>query len=208
MRFIYIMITAVLALSCASQQITTEISEKASLNAFKKTGILIRAASNTSVKNADLEKNLTYWFAGYKMNSELVIIKGAPEKLTGYNDTSDRFYQLSDSRQFLKYKSLGAVLMFTSENEAALKKIFADNSLDSLIIYEVDSDYSMELQYYDYETMVVAFDPELKAVYMDHNSVMMDTDEFDTEKGRSGLMDNISKRLLQTLESLGFVDNK
>jgi hypothetical protein len=98
--------------------------------------------------------------------------------------------------------------MFTSENEAALKKIFADNSLDSLIIYEVDSDYSMELQYYDYETMVVAFDPELKAVYMDHNSVMMDTDEFDTEKGRSGLMDNISKRFLQTLESLGFVDNK
>jgi hypothetical protein len=83
MRFIYIIAVAVLALSCASQQITTEISEKASLKAFKKTGILIRAASNTSVKNADLEKNLTYWFAGYKMNSELVIIKGAPEKLTG-----------------------------------------------------------------------------------------------------------------------------
>ena len=114
------------------------------------------------------------------------------------------FFDTNNS--FLTYKSIGVVRDYINRNRDELKKIMAENTLDSLIIYEVDGYFSPELQYIDLNSMAVIIDSEMNLLYMDHQSQGFDIDEWDREMVKKILLDKISQRLIHSLESLDYLE--
>ena len=195
-------------LSCSGFSIKKDISEKSRLSTLKRSGMVVRMWKSSMVESGELGKSITYWLEGSGKKKELLPLSGIKEGLYIYDTPLDRFYQLAEDNSFLTYKSIGVVRDYINRNREELKKIMAENTLDSLIIYEVDGYFSPELQYIDLNSMAVILDSEMNLVYMDHQSQGFDIDEWDREMVKKILLDKISQRLLHSLESLDYIEKK
>ena len=143
---------------------------------------------------------------GYKKKGKVISIKNPPDEISIYGSNADRFLQTSINSEFLKYKSIGVVKLYLRKNAAELNKVFSENGLDSLIIYEIDSGYSTELHYIDFNSVIVVIDREYNVLYLDYQDNSYNVDEFDQKILRKHLLDKLSCRLLERLTSLNYIE--
>lgn len=197
-----------LSFSCSKYNVKTEVTKNRALKGFKKSGIMYRFSRGSMLDRDDLYVNLEYWLASYMKLNDFVIVKDVDEKLWSMESDMDRFYQLSNQNKFLYYKSIGVITMYLRNNDEAIKKIFQDNGLDSLVIYEIDGGFSPTMQFIDFNSSVIIVDAEMQVAYLDYQKVAFDIDEWDPDIIKKHLMDKLNDRLLQVFFSYNYLKTK
>lgn len=194
-----------ISVSCSSY--STKIEDKNSdlIKGIKNAGMIVRVSKNNKITREGYEKNISNWMGSMKPVKKVTILQQVSDALGAYSSDEDRFYQISDSGDFLKYKSSGVINIYLRNNESELKKIITDNNLDGLIFYEVYSIVSFEMQYSEFESMVCIVDKNLNMAFRDYQSNSFSNDEINQEKMKIDLLDKISSRLIETLSDLNFI---
>ena len=193
---------------CSTYRVSNEIDKRSSYSKFKKSGIILRLSKNTSLSEKNYTTTLLFWLNGYKKKNDIQIISDVTPGLAKFESSIDRFYQLSNEKDFLRFKSAGVVSTIASKNSFELNKIITDNGLDSLIFYEVDGGAYAEMQFLDFDSMIVMVDKNLEIVYMDHQKKSFEIDEFIEADAVKHLLDKISERFASQLASMGFLEKK
>lgn len=200
-----IAIFIVLFISCSTYNVKVEV-KKSGISNLKQSGIIYRVPKAGIINIKDYNHDLTKWIMSYKKNNNLQILKG--EKDLSYYEQIDRFLQLTPENDFMKFKTIGTITYYINTNEAKLKKLFADNKLDSLIIFEVDCMYSDEFLFVDFSSLMLIIDANLEIVYIDHQSDYYDdvnVDTGDRKKIHAYTINTISERFIDKLKSFGFI---
>jgi len=197
-----------LIMSCSTYDIKVEVDDSFNIGKLKKTGVFLRIPDSSIIQESEYKKNLDFTIEGNKKINDMVVIKDIPDEIIHYNDETNRFLQLSEQKEFLKYKSIGIISLFARKNESQLKKIMSDNSLDSLLIYEIDGVFSHEMQFIDFNSMIIILDKSLNIAFMDYQSNMFDLNEYEKDLVKKHLVDRVSGRFLQTVYDLDFLTDK
>jgi hypothetical protein len=205
MKYSLIFIAFSLVLSCATFTINKEVYNSSAIAKSKSTGIIFRISKGSHVEQERYKESLAHWLSGYKRKKDFKIISDTSEELVTVSSEYDKFYQFSEDGEFLAGKSLGVIAHFVLKNEAELKKIMADNSLDSLLIYEIDGSLSPEMQFFDFKSCVVFLDSNFKVSYFDNQSDFFDSNEIDTESMINFLLDKINQRLIEVMLKLSMI---
>lgn len=200
--------------ACSEFRVKTEIDQDKKISKLKKSGILLRLNEHSMVAHPEFVTNLANWLAGFKPIINIVLLGEQSDAVHHYTRHEDRFFQMSTrrnvmesiSKSYLPYKSLGIIHLYLRNNSAELKKIMADNGLDSLILYEIYAIISTEMQHYDFDSVLVIVDRDLNMIYMDHQTDTYESVETDTAKIKEELLNKISNRLIQRLRKLDFVE--
>jgi hypothetical protein len=202
---IFSVCTILLSVSCSSY--TTKIEDKKSdlLKGIKNAGIIVRVSKNNKITREGYEKNISSWLASMKPIKKITILQQVSEAIGAYFSDEDRFYQISDSGDFLKYKSSGVLNIYLRNNESELKKIITEKNLDGLIFYEIYSIVSFEMQYSEFESMVCIVDKNLNVAFRDYQANTFNNEEINQEKMKIELLDKISSRFMETLTDLDFI---
>jgi hypothetical protein len=205
-KSLLVFITVFIA-SCSTYNVEREIN-KSTAGKYKNSAIIFRLPKSSPVARDELGKNFTNWLEGFKKNNRLLIIDSVNEKIKSYDSGFNRFYQVSDDNSFLPGKTIGSLSVFTKENETELKKVMAENSLDSVIIYEVDSFFSSTIQYMSFSSLIVIFDIDGRINYLDHQHDTFDTEEVSpfNSKIKMSLMDKVCERFIEQLLKLDYIE--
>jgi hypothetical protein len=201
LSIIFILITA-----CSTYKVSNEINKKSVYSKFKKSGVIIRLSKNTSLSEKNYTTTLLFWLNGFKKKNDFQIISEITPGLSKFESSLDRFYQLSNEKDFLKFKSAGVVSTITNKNSFELNKIISDNGFDSIIFYEVDGGAYAEMQFIDFDSMIVMVNKNLEIVYMDHQKNSFEIDEFIEADAVKHLLDKISERFVSQMTSMGFLE--
>jgi len=199
---------AIFTVSCSSYTVRKDISESGPVRGLKAAGYFVRISNSDEIDSSEYLKNIESWMQGYEHRKKIMLLNDTGNKLRLYPGDIDRFYQRSISSSFLKYKSLGVITLYLRSNRDELKKLMADNGLDSLVIYEIDSAFSAEMQFIDFNSSVLVVDRGLKVLSLDHQSDSFDIDLINREEIQNHLLDKISERFVERMVSLGFVKKK
>ncbi|HPI21636.1 MAG TPA: hypothetical protein PLE73_00455 [Spirochaetota bacterium] len=205
---------AVIFTACSEFRVKTIIDNDKKISKLKKSGILLRLNDQSLIAHQEFHANLSNWLAGFKPIIDLVILGEQNDAVHHYTRHEERFFQLSTrrnvmetvSKSYLPYKSLGIINLFIRNNAAELKKIMADSSLDSIVIYEVYALVSTEMQNFDFDSVMVIVDRDLNLLYVDHQSDTYDSVETDKAKMKEELLNKVSNRLIARLRRLGFLE--
>lgn len=199
---------AALLLSCSKYSITKEIQHSALLSKFKNSGILFRNTHNSPISNDRLNASLIQWLGGYELKNSLKVIENAPESIAICKSEFDRFVQYSEGDDLLYQKTRGIINRYLNENREDLEALFEEHGLDSLVIYEIDTAMSAELQFLDFGSMMLIIDREYRIAYMDHQFNRYNTNEYDREVMQDNLLDQVNGRFLELMQKLDYVKNK
>lgn len=197
-------IAALALLSCSTYTVKVEI-ERDGVDRVKSAGIVMRTPSTLRIGRGEYEGNLSRWIDGLKKVKKLEIVRGAPEALALVGEEPDRFFQAADGNRFLTYKSLGVINQYLRKNRQSLSGVLASGGHDGLLIYEVFGVTSTEMQFVDFDTVIVLVDRDLNVLYLDHQSDNLSTDEFDFEKVKQKLLNSVSERFVEQAIDLEFL---
>ncbi len=175
------------------------------LSTINKMGIIIRTPKSVRISQDEYAKNTSDWISGYKQLKKIGVISNADEKLTSFNSDHERFYQSTEDGAFLKYKSIGVINNYLREHGSDLKKIIKENGFNGLLIYEVYGITATEMQFIDYEYVIVIADEKLDVQFIYHNTDKQETIEFDHSRIKQKLLDTISNNLIEKLVDLDFL---
>lgn len=204
-RYIASLLMILTAVSCGGMNVKKIRSDGDAIREVKKTGFIVRIARDVRMTRDDYVKSISHWLAGFVPQKDVLFIADTSDKITYFNSHEDRFYQVDESGNFLNFKSAGVVNMYLRNNRDELKKMMADNSLDGLFIYEIHGVIANEMQFIDYDTMLVMTDKELKVIYMDQQHFSDDTNELDFDRIKVKFLDSVSERITKTLVDLRFL---
>ncbi|MBP7734438.1 MAG: hypothetical protein KA369_00560 [Spirochaetes bacterium] len=196
------------AVSCGKYHVKNEINNGSALGKLKKTGIIIRKTHNTPIAFKLIKKNVSQWLEPYKKVNQLVLIEKTSKALDTAMTESERFLQFSGKGDFQFYQTIGILTHYLNKNKDELDKIKAENDLDSLLIYELDAGYSLELQYTDFGSMIIIVDNNNKILSMDRQYDKYETFEIDKDIMKEELLDLISNRLIDQITKLKYVKEK
>jgi hypothetical protein len=202
-----LIIAGLLLAGCSSYSVNREISVSSKLNSLKKSGIIYRIPRTSMVPHRDYARSLQFWLKSYEKRNDLFLFTKAEGKIFNYPSELERFYQLSSSGDFMITKSQGLIMQTVHEKETELKGLMEREGLDSLIIYEVDGDYSTEMQYIDFTSLMVIVGRDLSILYLDHQTNTIEIDEFDHNRVKTMLLDTVARRLIETLEDLDYISD-
>jgi hypothetical protein len=200
------MLVVLTALSCGGMNVKKISSESDAIREVKKAGFIVRTARDVRLTRDDYVKSISHWIAGFVPQKDLLFVADTSDKISFFNSHEDRFYQVDESGDFLRFKSIGVVNLYLRDNRDELKKIMNDHSLDGIFIYEIYGVIANEMQFIDYDTMLVMTDKNLKVIYMDEQHFSDDTNELDFDRIKVKFMDSVSERITKTLVSLRFLD--
>jgi len=195
-------------LGCSSYSINREITHNSKLDVLKKSGIVFRLPRTSLIKYDEYSRTLLFWINSYKKINDLKIIAKEDGKLFGYPSELERFYQISMDGDFLALKSQGSIYQMIHEKDKEIRSLMEKEDLDSIILYEVEGDYSTEMQYVDFTSLVAIIDQNLDILYLDHQTATLEIDEFDPAVAKNNLLDSITKRLLNCFEDLDYIEEK
>ena len=210
-----LIIMVFLALSCGSLNVKTVQENDDAVEAVKKAGLIIRVSRDVRIGRDDYVKSISHWIAGLRPQKNLLFVSDTGDKITYFEKDEDRFYQVAEDNSyfkfnngysFLKFKSIGVVNLYLKDNRVELKKIMDDNSLDALFIYEIYGVVANEMQFIDYDTVLIMADKNLKVIYMDRQNFNDDTSEIDFDRIKIKYLDSVSDRLTRTLIKLDFLE--
>ncbi len=222
-RQLFYLLVPLILISCSKYNIRTEMENKSDLSQLKSSGLIYRMSRTGIFDRGSVESVIKLWFRGHKKINNIKVISSADDRIGVYNSIYDRFFQPSVSNGLLKYKTIGVIKLFLRSNEDELKKIIDDNKLDSIIIYEVKSNFSPELQIFDFNSILVIADKDLNIIYLDYQKdsypedktnwdtilygdVKGDYDKYNMNMLKKLLLDKISERLIETLKDLDYID--
>lgn len=196
------------ATSCVKYHVKNEINNGKALSKLKKTGIIVRKTHNTPVTLKLFNKNLSQWLEPYKKINELILIEKTSKDLHTSRTESERFLQFSGDGDFQYYQTLGIVTHYLNRNREELDRLRSEFNLDSIIIYEVDAGYSLELQYSDFSSMILIVDNKNKILHMDRQHDNYETFEIDEKVLREEMLDHVSNRLIDIIINLKYIKEK
>ncbi len=203
-----IVVALLFTVSCGKYHVKSEISNGPALGKLKKTGIIIRKTHNTPITLKLIKKNISPWLEPYKKINNLVLIEKTSEALDTAKLESDRFLQFSNKGDFQFYQAIGIITHYLNANKEELETIKSENNCDSLLIYEIDAGYSLELQYTDFSSMITIIDTNNKILSMDRQYDKYETFEIDKDIMREELLDLISNRLIDLITKLRYIREK
>lgn len=209
MKKFFLMLTALIFVSCSTFNVETEISQS-SIKDYKKSAVLFRTGEPAYINKKEYDKALSDWIGGYNKNNKLLILDKASDKISSYDSEAARFYQMSDEEEFILNKSRGIVAAFYRNNEEELKNIFSSNDLDSLIICEIDSFFSPGLQFMSFSSVMVILDVNGNISYLDHQSDHFKISEFfpDPVKSKGFLLDKACTRIADRFLDFNYITEK
>ncbi len=200
--------SALLFASCSSFSINNEISETDKLEAVKNVGVIFRIQNTSFVSEEDYRQTLLYWIEGHKQLKKITLPSKPAEELISYKTDADRFYQLSPQKDFLTFKSLGVVKYYLQTNRSAVDEIMKSGNLDLLVVYEVDGFFQAELQYIDFNSIIVIVDKSMNVHFLDRQNNTYHIDEVNPEKVKKHLLDKVSERFVETMIDIDFLEKK
>lgn len=174
----------------------------------KNVGVIFRIQKTSFVAAHEYSKTLAYWIEGYEQLKKMSLLSDVPAALSVYETDVDRFYQLSPERDFLTFKSLGVVKYYLQANRAAVEDLFKKNKLDLLVIYEVDGFFQAELEYIDFNSIIIVVDPSMNVHFLDRQSDTFHINEVNPEKVKKHLLDKVSERFVETMRDIDFLKEK
>jgi hypothetical protein len=207
-KAIVILAVIFFGLSCSSYSIKNDIEDSSILSKVKNAGIIFRISNGSRLTDKELIRNLSYWLSVYQKKGNVTVIKDASDALTVFNNPQQRFYQLSNEEKYLKYKTLGVVNLFLQNNQNELLNIISRNSLDSIIVLEVYSVISTQMQFFDYESVLVVADANLNIGYLDHQSDYFESASSSIDELKNQTLDKINGRLIDNLSDLNLLGKK
>lgn len=207
-RLIIILTVTPFLLNCSEYSVRTYINKKSEISNLKRVGIVLRLSPGNRITKDEMINNIACWISNYKSTDKISIISDCSERISYSQSDQDRFYQLSGNDTFLKYKSIGVINLYLQNNEAELKNMMSLANLDGIMIYEINSILSTEMQFMVFDTVVAVFDRNLNIIYLDHQSDRSESDMRMLNKMKSDLMDRISNRLLEKLKSLSIISKR
>lgn len=193
--------------SCSTFRVTTEIDHGSKVSKLKKTGILIRLPNSSPITQTRFNESLGQWLAGYKRVNTLPIVTASPAIAQATTDF-DQFLQFTARDEFMTQKTVGIITMYAEKNRAEFEKLFADNDLDSLLIYEINSAYSPEMEFYDFRTLVVVMDKSFAIHYLDHQFDKYDSNNPDPQVMQNYILDRVNERIIDLLKDFNFIKTK
>lgn len=207
-KVLLFLFSAFLFSSCSAFSIKNEISETDKLKAAKNVGVIFRIQKTSFVSEEEYRQTLRYWVEGHQQLKKLALPTDADTGLTVYKTDADRFYQLSPQRDFLTFKSLGVIKYYLQTNRPAVEEIMSKGNLDLLVIYEVDGFFQAELQYVDFNSIVVILDKSMNVHFLDRQNNTYHINEVNPEKVKKHLLDKVSERFIETMIDLDFLEEK
>ncbi len=204
-KLLLISITALMAGSCVSYHVEREIDRGSEIRKMKNTGILFRLPGSSSVTAERFNESLSQWLAGHKKVNKLPIMQNVPAELNVANEEFDYFLQFDTSNDFQYDKAIGLIIQYTQKNRAELQKMMDTNGLDGLIIYEVQSAISPEMEFIDFGSLVLVLDKKYNVVYLDHQFDKYNVDETDPNALKDTLLDKVNDRLIKKLLDFKYI---
>jgi len=195
-----------LSLSCSKYTIRTEIEKSGEISEIQKAGIIVRISRRSKITLDEHMKNLSHWLGGYKHLKDILIYNQGGEMINYYSDESMRFYQLSSESAFLRYKSLGIVNSYLRANSAELNRFIEEKKLNGLIIYEIYTVLSSEMQFMDFDSVVIITDRNLNVLYMDNQRDGFESNEYDLDRVKEQLLNRVTERFLGILLDNDFIE--
>jgi hypothetical protein len=195
----------VFATSCSTFSTKTITSKSDLLASITNAGLVIRISKSSKIQKDDYIKSASQWLGALTAKKGLIILTQASDAISAYSSEADRFYQVSESGDFLKFKSSGVINMFLRSNETELKKIMEEKQLDGLVFYEVYSISSTEMQFMDFDSSLCMIDKNMQLAFIDQQANKFEIEETNAETIKNRLLDRISERLVETLVKLKFV---
>ncbi|HOD15084.1 MAG TPA: hypothetical protein PK307_13815 [Spirochaetota bacterium] len=197
-----------LMVSCSRYHVKNEIKNGSALSKFKNSGIVYRIPQSSPISINRMASSLSQWLGSYQRINALPILDTKDKNIILSKNEFDLFLQMTEDDDFLYYKSLGILNKYLKDNAETLKKLITDNSLDSLIIYEVDPALSAEMQYNDFSSMLIIVNQDLNVEYMDRQYDDYETNEYDKELMQNHLLDEINSRFIDMMFKLKYLKNK
>ncbi len=204
-KTVYALMAIAFLISCSSFSAKTEMNERRAIRKIKQAGLIYRVSTHSRIAAADYTKNFTHWLNACGSPKKVVLISECDPGLSSYAGDDDRFYQLSDTGRYQNFKAEGVINSYLSKNDAELKKLIADRNLDAIVVYEVYAIVSLEMQFIEFESVLMIMDNNLKRIYLDRQADSFESDEMSFEKMKIHVLDKISRRLIETLEDLDLV---
>jgi len=207
-KLFFFPLAALIITSCSSFSVKNEISETKKLKPANQVGVFFRLPRRTFVTEKDYRQTLGYWVDGYQQLKKINLLSGISSDMGIYNLDRDRFYQLNSSKDFLKFKSLGVVKSYLQAHKSEIDGLMASNNLDVLVIYEVDGFFQAELQYVDFNSLIVIVDKSMNVLFMDRQDDTYHIDEINPEKIKKHLLDKVSQRFIEAMMDIDFLKEK
>jgi len=208
-KLFFFPLAALIITSCSSFSVKNEIDKTDKLNPVKKTGVFFRIPQRTFVSEKDYRQTLGYWVEGYQQLKKITLLTGVSSKMGIYSSDQNRFYQLNESRDFLKFKSLGVIKSYLQAHKTEIDGIMASNNLDALVLYEVDGFFQTELQHVEFNTVIIIVDKSMNVLFMDRQeNIYGHVDEINPEKIKKHLLDKVSQRFIETMIDIDFIKEK
>jgi hypothetical protein len=192
-------------LSCSTYSIKNDIKDNSILSKIKNAGVIFRISNGSKITEEELIRNFSYWLSVYRKKGNVTVIRDASGSITVFNNPQQRFYQLSNEEEYLKYKSLGVVNLYLQNNQNELLKIISKNNLDSIIIFEVYSVISTQMQFFEYESVLAIADANLNIGYLDHQSDYFESVSSSIDDLKNQTLDKINDRLIDNLRDVNLL---
>lgn len=209
MKKAFLFLTALIFVSCSTFNVETEIHESR-VKDFKKSAVMFRLGKTGSVTKKECESSLKTWLDGYNKNNSLIILENTSDKTGYYESEKARFYQVSEENEFILHKSRGIIAAYYRDNEEEIRNTFKSYDLDSLVICEVDSFFSPQLQFMSFSSVMAVLDLNGNILYLDHQYDSFKLDEFfpDPVKSKEFLMDKICTRIADNFLKFDYIAEK
>lgn len=208
-KLLFFPLAALIISSCSSFSIKNEIDKTDKLKPVKKTGIFFRIPKRTFVNEKDYRQTLHYWVEGYQQLKKITLLTGISSEMGLYTSGQNRFYQLNENRDFLKFKSLGVVKSYLQAHKTEIDGIMASNNLDALVVYEVDGFFQAQLQHVEFNSLIVIVDKSMNVLFMERqDNTYPDVDEINPEKIKKHLLDKVSQRFIEAMTDIDFLKEK
>ena len=206
-RFIYLTAVFLLtcAVSCATYPVKKEVNEGAKLKGAGKVGVIVRISQKGRVARDEIVTSISKTLPGYRHKRAVDLCVDLPSAVTEFMNDSDSFYQSTSADGFLRYKSIGVVKSFVRAHEAELKDEMTKNSLDLLIMYEVYTVTSVEMQMMKFSSVLAIVDKNLDLVYLDHQASTRETDSTDIVSLKSEIVTHLTGRFVEKVKDFGWI---
>lgn len=206
-RFIYLTAAVLVSfvVSCATYPVKDEICESAKLKGAGKVGTIVRISQKGRVARDEIVTSISKTLPAYRHKRPVELAVDLPTGITEFMNESDAFYQSSND-EFLRYKSIGVAKSFIRAHESDLKDEMEKSGYDLLVIYEVYTVASVEMQMFKFSTVMAVIDKNLDLVYLDHQTATRETINSDLASIRGEIVNHLSERFIERAEDFGWIE--
>jgi len=202
------------SVSCSKYAVKDEIDDVSNIKDPKKMGVVLRVSQKGRVGRDDILNGISRSLAGFKHVTQVEMVPDLSSKTYEFMEDDLRFYQNDSSERniitnkegFLKYKCIGIMKNYLRDQETELKGAIAKDSLDGIIIYEIYTVVSVEMQMMKIESVVAVADKDLNIVYLDHQSNIMDSDNNDYASLKTEAVNHLTARFAEKMLDFGYFE--